>query len=137
MAGGVVSMRAMKLRRALLLLLLLLMPLQFSWAVVSNYCQHESDGSAAHFGHHPHQHQDEDGAPAASKLAGADPDCGSCHSGFCSLPCMAATSPDTLAAATRFRLIRCYPAVAGGSGLNAPIGAISPDLARSSANALT
>lgn len=79
-------MRVTMLRRSLLLLLLLLMPLQFSWAVVSSYCQHESDETAAHFGHHPHQHQDEDGAPAVSKLAGADPDCGSCHGGFCSLP---------------------------------------------------
>ena len=95
-------MRVTMLRRSLLLLLLLLLPLQFSWAVVSNYCQHESDGSAAHFGHHPHQHQDEDGAPAASKLAGGDPDCGSCHGGFCSLPCMAATGPDALTAATHY-----------------------------------
>lgn len=91
-------MQAMNLRRALLVLLLLLMPLQFSWAVVSNYCQHESGQTAAHFGHHPHQHQDEDGAPAVSKLAGADPDCGSCHSGFCSLPCVMPDRPDVLIA---------------------------------------
>jgi hypothetical protein len=63
-----------RMTRILALLLALLLPLQLSWAVVGEYCQHESSPMAArHFGHHQHVHKD-----AAGKVAGKsaiDSDC--------------------------------------------------------------
>ena len=86
------------MRRFLAIVLLTLLPLQFSWAAVANYCGHETEAAARHLGHHEHQHQagadthaglaadadadvdtdaDRDKAPSAMDL-----DCGHCH-GFC------------------------------------------------------
>ena len=55
------------MRRVILSLLILLLPLQFSWAVAASYCQHEDQvesrvqpsagGGVSHFGHHEHEHQ--------------------------------------------------------------------------------
>lgn len=44
-------------RKWLTILLLIFMPLQFSWAALSTYCQHESDTTTTHIGHHDHQHK--------------------------------------------------------------------------------
>ena len=73
--------------------MLALLPLQFSWAAVAVYCEHETQG-AGHFGHHEHQHDADagphgDAAPDADatgdKAPGAmDLDCGHCH-GQCSV----------------------------------------------------
>lgn len=65
------------MRRFLLILLLLMMPLQATWAAGAPYCSH--DEPAAHTGHHAHTHspsasQDrDDGAP------GHCDDCDACH----------------------------------------------------------
>ena len=88
------------MRRWLAVLLLMLLPLQFSWAAVASYCQHDADATPRHLGHHEHQHQgsspdaaDSSDAPDApdaspgdaakagadSKLPGAHTDCGYCH----------------------------------------------------------
>jgi hypothetical protein len=79
------------MRRFVALLLLALLPMQFSWAAVSAYCQHEADAQTQHLGHHEHpQHADAgdaDGhdadtdAPAASNGI----DCGHCHAGALAL----------------------------------------------------
>ena len=45
------------MRRCLSILLLVFMPLQFSWAAVGTYCEHESGTRAQHFGHHEHKHE--------------------------------------------------------------------------------
>lgn len=45
------------MRRCLVLVLLLWLPLQFSWAAAAGYCGHEQRKGAAHFGHHAHQHR--------------------------------------------------------------------------------
>ena len=75
------------MKRYLLILLLVLLPLQFSWAVAGAYCAHE-EAAAPHFGHHVHKHDDtrdgdtrDDGKHEAKKIqAGLDDgDCDYCH----------------------------------------------------------
>ena len=68
------------MRRLLVLLFALLLPLQFAWGVTAAYCQHETATSqgAAHFGHHEHVHHGELKKPASGKLV-IDNDCGACH----------------------------------------------------------
>jgi hypothetical protein len=66
----------------LIVFLSILMSLQISWAATSRYCQHESDVSSAHFGHHSHRHQateltDSNGDVA--KAIAIDLDCVTCH----------------------------------------------------------
>ncbi len=68
----------------LLIGLLWLMPLQFSWATVARYCQHESvvQAEQRHAGHHSHEHQSVSVAPAESDGAPSalpDGDCHYCH----------------------------------------------------------
>lgn len=96
------------MRRFLVIVLLALLPLQFTWAAVASYCGHESQASAAHFGHHDHDHAgsakasseaksaadqstdassapDKTGVAKDGKAPGAmDLDCGHCH-GTCSM----------------------------------------------------
>jgi hypothetical protein len=71
----------------LIVFLTILMPLQLSWAATGRYCQHESDVSSKHVGHHTHQHQTteptDSGADFAKAMA-VDMDCGTCHAG-CSM----------------------------------------------------
>ena len=74
------------MRRWLLVLLLLVLPLQFAWAAAAPYCAHEVAAAAGkHPGHHQHAHQDGgDAAVAGGGDAGAGashPDCASCQSG--------------------------------------------------------
>lgn len=90
------------MRRWLLVFLVLLLPLQFSWAAVASYCQHESAAATSptqqqHVGHHEHQHhgdatpvqaQPDKGAKAAPTDTDTGPDtldldCGTCHAGCC------------------------------------------------------
>lgn len=44
------------MRRLLVLIMLCLLPLQISWAAVADYCGHEQDKTAQHFGHHADEH---------------------------------------------------------------------------------
>ena len=76
------------MRRWLAILLLVLLPVQFTWAMVADYCAHEPDATAAHFGHHDHQshgHAAFDADPV-DQATPDDPassvpqvDCGHCH----------------------------------------------------------
>lgn len=66
-------------------MIVLAFTLQLSWAVASAYCMHETDMSAQHFGHHPHEHETVDGdahtdksADKSQKKAASHPDCASC-----------------------------------------------------------
>lgn len=76
------------MRRLLAIVLLALLPLQFSWAAVASYCEHETPVGARHLGHHEHPHHGEtplgaDSDRSADPTAGAiDVDCGHCH-GHC------------------------------------------------------
>lgn len=71
------------MHRCLAVLLLMLLPLQFSWAALANYCQHEGGQTARHVGHHDHQHLKTSGSAAETKAgklpAGSDSDCCACH----------------------------------------------------------
>lgn len=75
------------MRRWLLVLLMLFLPLQFSWAVAATYCTHEPSGAATgHFGHHEHHHPasgdlSKDGSAKLAKAV--DSDCEVCHLGAC------------------------------------------------------
>ena len=71
----------------LTLFLALLIPLQLSWAATGRYCQHESEITNKHVGHHTHQHQATERAESSGDLAKAIPvdlDCSTCHAG-CSI----------------------------------------------------
>lgn len=56
---------------------------QLSWTAASAFCQHETDQSTQHFGHHPHQHasadQEHQKSKAGSKKSVSHPDCTTCH----------------------------------------------------------
>lgn len=69
------------MRRWLAVLLLVFLPLQFTWAAVAGYCQHETGTAAQHFGHHEHQHQSDGADPSDAKALGGsiDDDCIACH----------------------------------------------------------
>jgi hypothetical protein len=75
------------MRRWLIYVLIVLMPVQLTWAAAAPYCGHETTAAAAdHVGHHEHQHDAsldvsppaDDGAAAAPVL---DSDCAFCHLG--------------------------------------------------------
>lgn len=68
--------------RRLTLILLAVITFQFSWAVISNYCMHESGRAANHFGHHQHHASAEelslaakDGSHLNKKASGHDAHC--------------------------------------------------------------
>lgn len=58
-------------------LLLALLPFQFVWASVGNYCKHEQGSAAWHFGHHAHVHSDASHDEPQSPTA-KHTDCGTC-----------------------------------------------------------
>ena len=67
------------MRRLIALFILLALPLQWTFAAVGEYCQHESTPAAQqHVGHHAHQHVDKPGNKESKKGA-ADWDCPACH----------------------------------------------------------
>jgi len=72
------------MRRLLVVLMLVILPLQFSWAAAATYCRYETSGAAVrHFGHHEHKHASSSAQVAkgtkAKLLNGSDCDCGFCH----------------------------------------------------------
>ncbi len=96
------------MRRLFILALLALLPLQFSWAAVASYCEHETQGDG-HFGHHEHQHRvnaTSDAGPVSDADLQADPtsgamdlDCGHCHGNLSALPTLSAKPPALLSTA--------------------------------------
>lgn len=74
------------MRRWLLIALLFVLPLQTVWGAAARYCAHETNSSAAHFGHHVHEHQDAQSQIAAaddgSGAVAVDLDCATCHLGY-------------------------------------------------------
>lgn len=88
-------------KKLLIILMLLVLPLQFSWAVAAVYCQHESGLAVKHFGHHEHKHQaGADSSDSKGKVGQVHNDCGYCHAlnlaSFPSLSSQAVTPPDSL-----------------------------------------
>ena len=80
------------MRRYLIIFLLLLLPFQFSWAAVASYCQHETESSAQHLGHHAADAGSKlDQTPEKKLSEGSDADCSFCHFS-CSKPMNSYTS---------------------------------------------
>ncbi|MFZ6658306.1 hypothetical protein [Undibacterium sp. TJN19] len=82
--------------KKILTMLILALTIQFNWTVASAYCLHETDKSASHFGHHPHQHdnaaQDDEKSPDSRQKA-THADCDSCvHSAMTAMPWHAAVA---------------------------------------------
>ncbi|MBL8278678.1 cobalt-zinc-cadmium resistance protein [Roseateles saccharophilus] len=74
------------MRRVIVYLLLIVLPLQFTWVAASGYCAHETGVAAEHFGHHDHKHSGTAHATEQSKAGSmTHADCDMCHFGF-SLP---------------------------------------------------
>lgn len=73
------------MRRLLIVLIVLMLPLQWSTAAVAAYCGHEVEASAQkHLGHHEHEHHNEASSGAQSESdttdqAAFDADCPTCH----------------------------------------------------------
>ena len=68
------------MRRLVILFILFLLPLQWTYAAVADYCQHEESRLAQkHVGHHAHNHVDQ-GHDSKGKTGGfGDQDCPTCH----------------------------------------------------------
>lgn len=71
------------MKRWFAILCLLLLPVQFTWAAVASYCNHEANPASQHYGHHSHEHAGKDGSNSTGKkmLSGLDNDCTVCHAG--------------------------------------------------------
>ena len=96
------------MRRWLILVFALVLPLQFAWASASAYCQHESgEQQSQHFGHHFHAHKGEAKKAADNKFT-ADADCGSCHAS-CSVAIAALPSAHAVAAASPAAKVAASP----------------------------
>lgn len=68
------------MNRYILIFLLMLLPFQFSWAAVASYCQHESERSTQHIGHHQAAGDSKQQQDGDQKLADSgDADCSFCH----------------------------------------------------------
>jgi len=72
-------------RKTLVLIFMLLLPLQTVWSALGSYCQHETGAAANHVGHHSHVHKPLTTSDLSSEAPGQSgdthPDCDSCHSG--------------------------------------------------------
>ncbi|MDO8293937.1 MAG: cobalt-zinc-cadmium resistance protein [Gallionella sp.] len=72
------------MRRFLILLLMVMLPLNAAFAAAASYCQHQKESlQAVHFGHHTHQH-DRSTDKAGDAGAQVDPDCEFCHLSYSS-----------------------------------------------------
>lgn len=72
------------MKRLLIILMLIVVPLQLSWAAAAAYCEHESNPKTVHFGHHEHKHvasAEEIKTDKFKSAAAVDGDCTSCHLG--------------------------------------------------------
>jgi hypothetical protein len=69
------------MKRLLAVFLLLILPLHLSWAAATSYCQHESNQTVHHFGHHTHPHQGsaDENNDAGKSLLSVHGDCSICH----------------------------------------------------------
>lgn len=79
------------MRRFLLILFLVVLPLQFAWGAAARYCTHENSPTAKHFGHHAHVHQAAAESESSSPAQADDADCDYCHLG-CAQP-LASSAP--------------------------------------------
>ncbi len=105
------------MKRWLVTVMLLILPMQAAWSAATDYCRDEQGAAALHFGHHEHKHRappDEESGKAPRGASAADPDCGVHKLGaekLSSLPLQLATFDGTLppAEAPRPRLPSVAP----------------------------
>ncbi|MDW3680651.1 hypothetical protein RA280_02585 [Cupriavidus sp. CV2] len=118
------------MRRFLILLFAIMLPLQFAWAGAAAYCIHESaqqgNGTATasanlHFGHHSHAHQGKlsqhgssDSKEGKDNIKLPDLDCAVCHFASAQL-----VLPDLATSASHHGVAISYRALAA-SYLSAP-----------------
>ena len=118
------------MRRFLILLFAIMLPLQFAWAGAAAYCNHESaqqgNGTATasanwHFGHHSHAHQgklsqhgNSDSKEGKDNIKLPDLDCAVCHFASAQL-----VLPDLATSASHHGVAISYRALAA-SYLSAP-----------------
>lgn len=94
------------MRRWLAIILLTLLPIQFSWAAVASYCEHEATTQSSHVGHHEHEHHAEQGVTldkdgdGQKSAGGVDLDCGQCH-GSCAAMALPLANPLALVDTSR------------------------------------
>jgi hypothetical protein len=74
------------MRRLVMIILLVLMPLQFSWAAWGAYCPHETGSSARQADDHNHKHAhltdaDQENHSDPHATGSVDADSGLCHAG--------------------------------------------------------
>ena len=77
------------MKRYLAIFLLVLLPLQFSWAAMAGYCEHETTVTAKHQGHHSHDHAAADTQESGKNTAQSvcmDHDGAACHLGCAATP---------------------------------------------------
>lgn len=78
------------LLRILIVALLVLLPLRMAWSAAAGYCEHETDVTVAHVGHHAHGHSENQPAgeefKAKANAGLTDADCSACHAFFGHLP---------------------------------------------------
>jgi hypothetical protein len=68
------------MRRFVALIILCMLPVQWSYAAVAEYCQHEEAAVAQnHLGHHAHKHVDDAPDSKGKKGGFVDLDCPSCQ----------------------------------------------------------
>jgi hypothetical protein len=73
--------------------------LQFSWAAMAGYCEHENALAAKHAGHHSHDHATVDhseSGQSSAQLSCMDHDCAACHLG-CAAPLVSDLNTTTAA----------------------------------------
>ena len=100
------------MRRFVAILILCVLPLQWSYAAVAEYCLHEETVAAQnHLGHHAHKHDNKSGEGKDQKKPGfEDWDCPSCQHSTAVVAIAAGASPlPTDTSAPRLFLHQRFP----------------------------
>lgn len=124
-----------EMRRWLLKVLLVLLPLQFVWAAAAPYCGHEQASDAQHVGHHEHVHgtPKSNASDAVSSFAVGDvsptldTDCAYCQHSACKSVVFEVPSLADIAQATVQAPADAAPPCVSPIRSNDPIGRDSPE----------
>ena len=76
---------ALVMKRLFAILLMLILPLQFSYAVASAYCEDDVIVTTAHYGHHDHGDAHQPVKSDADENSAGHVECGVCHLGCAKL----------------------------------------------------
>lgn len=113
------------MRRYVLILMMLVLPLQWSWSVAASICAHEAAGAQAHVGHHEHVHAPSEpnvDSPDADTAPAYHADCGTCHGqGSLAMAAAAAMPLPDVDAPTPGALVRHLPDRAPDNLLRPPL----------------